>query len=259
MLPLELKKYIEKFLNSKKIDDYIGIIVYGSYVTQKNNNLSDIDIMIVMKNYKTQDCGSFMIEGTRIEFFIQDIKNLYYLIKKEIENNNPSHLTKFTTCEILVDRTGELTEFIDYAKQIYNTKIKPEFTEKEKFNIFSINNRIEDLYNLLDKDNFYALYFDVLERIRNVYSKINGIIELPLSKIQRLYIDKDYANNYIGNDIHTLPNKEFISMYLECLKIEDKNIMLNKITDLYKYCFSMLNFDPNNFTLKYKKESPFRV
>ena len=63
--------------------------------------------------------------------------------------------------------------------RVYNQKIQCFFTEEDKFSIFSINNRIEDLESLINQDSFYAVYFIVLEKIRVLYSKINGIIDLP--------------------------------------------------------------------------------
>ena len=56
--------------------------------------------MIIKENYDTQDYGSLIIDGVRVEYFIQDLKRLYKLIRNEISNNDSSHLTKFVTCEL---------------------------------------------------------------------------------------------------------------------------------------------------------------
>ena len=143
--------------------------------------------------------------------------------------------------------------------RVYNQKIQCFFTEEDKFSIFSINNRIEDLESLINQDSFYAVYFIVLEKIRVLYSKINGIIDLPLMKIERIYIDKEYANNYINSSIHTLPNETFISLYLNCLNINDKNVMLDNLEKLYNYSFANLDFNPQNFCLKFTKKAPFKI
>ena len=70
----------------------------------------------------------------------------------------------------------------------------------------------------------------VLEKIRIHYSKINGIIDLPIMKIEKLYSDPDFAKKYIASSEHKLPNKEFIDLYLECIKINDRNAMLDNKT-----------------------------
>lgn len=157
--------YVNGLIDELKLTDYIGILVYGSYVCGRNNKLSDLDVMIIKDNYETQDCGSLLINGVRVEYFIQDLKRLYKLVKKEIANNDPSHLTKFATCEILYDTDGRVKEFINFARTLYSTKIETSFNDNDKFSIFSIfsiNNRIEDLKTLIDKNSFYAVYYITL-------------------------------------------------------------------------------------------------
>ena len=259
MINNKIVNYVNSLCNGLNISDYIGIIVYGSYVGERNNTLSDLDVMIIKSNYDTQDCGSLMINGVRVEYFIQDIKRLYELIKKEVENNDPSHLTKFATCEILFDTDGKTKEFIDYARILYNTKIATSFGDDDKFSIFSINNRIEDLESLINDDSFYAVYYMALERIRTLYAKINGIIDLPLMKIEKIYKDSEFAKKYISSPMHKLPDEEFIEQYLKCLKLDDRNVMLGNIKNLYSYSFHQLDFNPNNFCLKYTRKPPFKV
>ena len=103
-----------------------------------------------------------------MEYFIQDIKRIYELIKNEIKNNDPSHLTKFATCKIIYDTDNKVKELIDYAQKLYSAKINTSFTDREKFSIFSINNRIEDLESLLYSDSFYSVYYI---KIRTLYSR----------------------------------------------------------------------------------------
>lgn len=251
--------HVNMLCDKLHINDYIGVIVYGSYVGKRNNSLSDLDVMIIKSNYSTQDCGSLMIDGVRVEFFIQDLKRLYKLIEDEIKNNDPSHLTKFVTCEILYDTDNKVKEFINYAEKLYNTKIVPKFDDDEKFSIFSINNRIEDLESLIDDDSFYAVYYIILERIRTLFATINGIIDLPLTKIKNIYEDPSFAGKYISSPVHNLPDEEFNKLYLECQKLCDRKLMLNNIKSLYYYSFNHLEFDPNNFYLKYTKHPPFKV
>lgn len=259
MINNDITTYVNKLLCKLDITDYIGVLVYGSYVGGRANNLSDLDVMIIKNNYETQDCGSIVINGIRIEYFVQDLKRLYELVRKEISNNNPSHLTKFATCEVLYDSDEKVKEFVEYAKNIYNTKIESSFNEHDRFSIFSINNRIEDLESLISSESFYAVYYITLEKIRTLYAKINGIIDLPIMKIERIYKDNNFAKKYISSSSHTLPNKEFIDLYLKCLRIDDKENMLDNLKGLFSYSFGKLDFDAQNFCLKFTKNPPFRV
>lgn len=259
MLNNNIINYVKDFLKKLNITDYIGIIAYGSYVGGRNTKLSDLDIMIIKDNYQTQDCGSQIIDGIRIEYFIQDLKKLYQLLKVEIDNNDPSHLTKFATCEILYDTDKKVEEFITFAKEMYNTKIKKTFGDNERFLLFSISNRIEDLESLLNDDSFYAVYFVTLEKIRSLYHKIYGIMDLPLTKINKIYTDSFFAEKYISSNIHRLPDSNFINQYEECLKLDEKATMLVNIKKLYSLSFNNLGFDSKNFCLKYTQTAPFKV
>lgn len=255
----EILHYVDKLICKLNLTDYVGVLVYGSYVGGRSNDLSDLDVMIIKNNYETQDCGSLMIDGVRIEYFIQDLKALYDLVKNEIDNNDPSHLTKFATCEIVYDSDRKTEEFVCYAKMLYQTKISPQFNDNDRFAIFSINNRMEDLESLINDESFYAVYYVTLEKIRILYARINGIIDLPIMKIEKIYSDKDFASKYIASTLHSLPNQEFIDLYLECIKINDRIVMLNNLKTLYGYSFGNLNFDPKSFCLKFQKKAPFRV
>ena len=259
MINENIKQYIDKFIKQEQINNYIGIIVYGSYVRNMNNDLSDLDLMIIKDNYETQDCGSCMVDGIRVEYFVESLKTIYQKIKEEIQHNDPSHLTKFATCLIYYDKDGKVKELIDFAKEVYNTKIEHTLSDNDKFAIFGINNRIEDLESLINNNSFYAVYYIVLEKIRNLYSKINGIIDLPVMKIERIYNDEEYAKNYINSNIHNVPNPEFIKLYNNCLNIEDKNVMLLNLKTLYNYSFKNITFSPNHFVLKFKNNAPFKV
>ena len=259
MINNDITTYVNKLLSKLDLTNYIGVLVYGSYVGGRANNLSDLDVMIIKSNYETQDCGSIVIDGIRVEYFIQDLKRLYELVRKEISNNDPSHLTKFATCEVLYDSNGKIKEFVEYAKNIYNTKIKPSFNDYDRFSIFSINNRIEDLESLISSESFYAAYYITLEKIRTLYAKINGIIDLPIMKIERIYKDNNFAKKYISSSLHTLPNQEFIDLYLHWFRIDDKESMLNNLKRLFSYSFGQLDFNAQNFSLKFTKNAPFRV
>ena len=259
MINNDIINYVNKLISKLNLVNYAGILVYGSYVGNRTNSLSDLYVMIIKNNYETQDCGSLLVDGIRVEYFIQDLKRLYQLVKNEIVNNDPSHLTKFATCEILYDSDGKVREFVDYAKTIYNTEIVPSFDDNDKFSIFSINNRMEDLESLIGNKSFYAVYYITLERIRTLYAKINGIIDLPIMKIEKIYNDINFAKKYIASSSHLLPNQEFINLYLQCMEIDDRVKMLNNIKKLYNYSFGQLDFDPQNFCLKFIKKPPFRV
>lgn len=47
MIDDKIVNYINNLINKLRLTNYIGIIVYGSYVGGRNNNLSDLDVIII--------------------------------------------------------------------------------------------------------------------------------------------------------------------------------------------------------------------
>lgn len=78
-------------------------------------------------------------------------------------------------------------------------------------------------------------------------------------KIEKIYRDSEFAKKYISSSVHKLPDEKFIEQYLKCLKLDNRDIMLDNIKNIYSYSFHQLDFDPNNFCLKYTKKPPFKV
>lgn len=60
-MEIDINVCIKKLINELNIKDYVGIIVYGSFASNRNNKLSDLDVMIIKDNYQTQDCGRCLL------------------------------------------------------------------------------------------------------------------------------------------------------------------------------------------------------
>ena len=210
-----------------------------------NNNLSDLDLMIIKDNYDTQDCGSCVLDGIRIEYFVESLKTIYQKIKEEIQNNDPSHLTKFATCLIYYDKEGKVKELINFAKEAYDTKIEHTLSDNDRFGIFGINNRIEDLESLINNNSFYEydniskkitdikykeslrLYFDFLKKDMSLssYDKDN------LTSFARLILltktDKSKAEDEV--------DKPEIAFEYDMNKMLIKYLLIDNEADKYKF------------------------
>ena len=58
MINNDIINYVNKLISKLNLVNYAGILVYGSYVGNRTNSLSDLDVMIIKNNYETQYCGS---------------------------------------------------------------------------------------------------------------------------------------------------------------------------------------------------------
>ncbi len=256
----DIIKIIKKFLLKYNVDEIEGVLLYGSAVSGRRNYKSDIDILVCLNsNEGYQSVGCTMIDGVKVEYFVHHIDSIYNLALKQIEKNDPSHLTKFITSKIVYDRTGKFTREINRIRDLYSLPIREKHNEFVKKQMFHIKNKLDDLESIKENDIFYMLYFDILNKIRELDTEINGYIIIPLAKSEKLFKDNKYLKEYIESDIHKTSTEEFKNKYLECLKIQDKSMMIKNIIDLYNYTFKDEEFNSDEFELTFKVEDGFGI
>ena len=251
---------IKKFLLRYNIDEIEGVLLYGSIVSGRSTNKSDIDILVCLNsNEGYQSVGCKVIDGVKVEYFIHHIDSIYELALKQIEMNDPSHLTKFITSKIVYDKTGRFKKEIEKIRDLYTLPIRGKHDEFVKKKMFHIKNKLDDLESLKDSDIFYMLYFDILNKIRELDTEINGYISILLAKSEKLFKDNEYLKEYIESDVHKTSTEDFKNKYLECLKIKDKSTMMKDIVNLYNYTFKDEMFDSDNFELTFDVEDGFGI
>lgn len=256
----DIIKIVKKFLLKYNVDEIEGVLLYGSVVSGRRTYKSDIDVLVCLNsNEGYQSVGCQMVDGVKVEYFVHHIDSLYDLALKEIQKNDPSHLTKFITSKIIYDKTGKFTKEIQKIRDLYTLPIREKHDPFVKKKMFHIKNRLDDLESIKDNDIFYMLYFDILNKIRELDTEINGYIIIPLAKSEKLFKDNKYLKEYIESDIHKTSTEEFKNKYLECLKIKDKDLMIRNITDLYNYTFKDESFDSDNFELTFNVEDGFGI
>lgn len=256
----DIIKIIKKFLLKYNVEEIEGVLLYGSIVSGRKTYKSDIDILVCLNsNEGYQSVGCQVIDGVKVEYFVHHIDSIYDLALKQIEMNDPSHLTKFITSKIVYDKTGKFTKEIEKIRDLYTLPIREKHDSFIKKKMFHIKNKLDDLESIKNSDIFYMLYFDILNKIRELDTEINGYIIIPLAKSEKLFKDNKYLKEYIESDIHKTSTKEFKNKYLECLKIKDKDLMIKDITNLYNYTFKDEYFDSDNFELKFNVEDGFGI
>ena len=256
----DIIRIVTKFLLRYNANEIEGVLLYGSSVSGRRTYKSDIDILVCLNsNTGYQSVGCSLVDGVKVEYFVQPIDSLYDLALEEIRKNDPSHLTKFVTSKVIYDRKGNFKKVVDKIRDLYTLPIRENHGLSIKKSIFHIKNRLDDLESIKDNDIFYSLYFDILEKIRELDTKINGYIVLPLSKTEKLFKDDDFLKEYVQSEIHKVPTEEFKKRYLSCLKLETKDIMIKNINELYNYVFNGENFDSDNFELTFDIEDGFGI
>ena len=78
---------------------------------------------------------------------------------------------------------------------------------------------------------FYTFYYLTLDEIRKLYQKANGLSQdISRSKVYKFYTDKQY-NNY---KFKKLPDDNFINKYLDAIKLESTDKMMENIRFLFE-------------------------
>lgn len=200
---------IKKFIKQENYDtnsNILGIILYGSYAYHTNQPNSDIDLLIVtndQKNYK----GTTIIDNTKIEYYQKNIEYLLESVNELQYDQNHYLISIFINGKILIDKEGILAYLKDL---IIATKPQPKKIIKSS-NIPTFLELYETEKNPYIKE---YLYYNLLEKIRQKYHEENGLSKLGSFKIEKLYHNPNYATKYY---CALLPNKDFITTYLEAL------------------------------------------
>ncbi len=254
------KEIIRKFMTRFNKEEVEGILLYGSAVSGRKNKKSDIDLLVIKGNdYTEQVVGCTIIDEVKVEYFVYGLGYLYDMALKEIEKNDPSHLTKFITSLVIYDKNGDFSEVVEKIKELYQIRIKEDHSNYTKKSLLHIKNRMDDLESLINTDTFYCLYYDILSRIRDLYTRIYGLMIVPLAKSEKLYKDPKYMREYIDSRVHNGPDKVFMDKYLKALKLKDKEKMLENIKELYAFAFKKEKFNADEFEIVFSESERFGI
>jgi len=260
------EKAVDKFIDEKNyLTNYevLGIILHGSYVTGYNHEYSDIDLLIIKVPFFDSYAvkfemflrGASIIDGYKIEYFEKPINYFYSTMRDNFKRGDYGIYNIVYKGKVLFDPDGEIENLkrilLQTYKQVINSNLKmDEETAKQKICI--IENKIQKLYGLYKQNDkgFMINYYNMLTYIQRFYSLLIGVPDIPLDKLTKLYVDKNYSNIYIDNKI---PDEEFIKLLLNCLEPTNKKEALESINELYTYIRKDIDINPKQYTLFYDR------
>ena len=159
---LALKEFLKKYEDN---DDVIGALLCGSYASQTQNEYSDIDVYLVLKddcNYSLRgntDSNSFLIE-----YFMNTKEGILDYMEKEFNDNKQSTTTMFAYGKIIYDLDGSVKELQEKAVEYIDKPFKEITTNK------------------LDKNNYYL--WDYLDELK---VSLKDSISLAMSSVCALF------------------------------------------------------------------------
>lgn len=266
-ISLMKEKYGIDYLNDEHC---LGILFYGSRKGNFVTSTSDLDLCIIYDDtidYSTK--GVEIVDGVDVEYFEKSISDAKKIVEIDYANINTASLSIYGYSDIIFEKNDTMKNLQSFTKDIYSEPFKPCDKENAKSGLFAIKNRMELLKKLAysNDDNFDLIFYTVMDRIKTVYHKLNGITRLEISKAIRAYTSDEYAKSLlydtvIDNDYKekfiTLLNSENLP-YIERYKmlqelfemvnnglISDENRIQvsNKMT--YAQCIPFSNAGSNN-------------
>ena len=242
-LQLFLKKYEKKPF-------FEGALLCGSYASGNQNAFSDVDVNILISDTQNwRERGNVKVGGFLIEYFINPIKRIQKEFQIDVTKGRNTCADMFAYGKILSDKNG-FVGALQKEAQRFLKKPMPKYKASDlALDFYVAWNAIDELKSLKrDKRTQSLAYNYLLEALVTLYFKANRIPKLPLTKLEKVFADPDYAKRYHAQK---LPNKKFIKLFLIALQKQK----VPNVQKLYDYVIDELGgFDIANFKLRAKLE-----
>lgn len=241
---------LNSFLEEWKGKDFVlGAVLTGSYATNNNTINSDIDVHIVLDDsIDWRERGNKIVNGFLIEYFANPIKQIKKYMLDDYLSMIKTDANMYSNGKIIFDKNGIVSKIQEEAKielakdfeVINNVSL-----ELMKYHLFDEFENLKDNYENESFDYYYYLYLD---QILNNYKTYLGA-ELPSkSKIFKFFTSEIFRKQY---NLKKFPDDNFISLYLEAIKEENKPNKYQLVTLLKDYVLEKMGgFNIDGWKLK---------
>lgn len=249
---IALKEFLKEYEDN---DDVIGAILCGSYATGNQNEYSDIDVQLVLK-----DTCDYSIHGVTesnsylIEYFINPVYKIKEYMELNYKKNKQMTQNMFAYGKIIYDLDGSVKELQDLALEYIDRPFKNISSSKLDINNYHVWDLLNELKVSLKEErlDFNKIYYMLLNDIYDIYAEYLGVQKLPKTKIYKILTDEDYRKKY---HVFKLPEDEFINLYLKCYNLDKPDRMYKNIEKLINYYYKKQGgFNIRTFELKTELE-----
>ena len=243
-----LHKFLERYENE---DYYVGAVACGSYVSGNNNEFSDIDVHIVLKRgNEWRERGNLEVDGFLIEYFANPVNKYESYMEAEKIERGKHTISMFARGVIVRDKTGEVEKLKAKALELENFEL-PEISEFEllsgKYGCWDKYDELNVIYHE-NRENFYLAYYELYKQLITLHGKVKKLGDFSITKLDKLLDSKLFRDNY---GISKFYDEYETSIVKECMLIDTKEKMFEKITEFYNYVMEVSGgFDINKFVLR---------
>ena len=221
---MNLDELIKRFLDQTGYleDEQVqAIVIYGSRIRGNYKETSDLDVLVITKRNKNCRIG-FNIDGIKIDCNLYSADDLFDIAyDKRISNN--SYFESVLKTGLIIKNTGILEELDEYLEEINDIRIKK---GKIPLDVFV---ELKDMYdNFMDTKADYW-YFNILEVLRMSYNFLKRCSYISMVKVYDFFSNSDFYEEAYSI---RLPEKDFISLFLEAITVDDFNIKVNILNSI---------------------------
>lgn len=231
---LALKEFLKKY---EEDDDVVGAILCGSYAVGNQNEYSDIDVCLILKdsvNYTER--GNVDSNSYLIEYFMNPVWKYKEYMKENFNKNILTIANMLAYGKIIYDLDGSVKELQDLALECIDRPFNNIKADKLDMNNYHLWDHLDELKRCLKENdpNFNLIYYNLLGEVYDYYSEYLSIPKLPNTKIYKILTDEDFRRRY---HIFKLPENEFIELYIKCFELQKPDIMYKNIEELINYYY----------------------
>lgn len=247
----DINKYIDYLLDELKIKDGIlGILLYGSYVLNDEDEFSDLDILIVVEEKNRCICGrgNIIKDNIPIEYFIKTESEIYKELIDELEDLEPAMRIELLTGTIIYEKYNTLNKLIKRAEEVNIMPYKPLSNIEIEGITITLRNQLNEINRkskLKEKDLHFCYY-------NYLYELIKAYCDYEKVPIRKYKFYKTYTNdNYRIKNMQL----EIKDEYVKCESIYlISNFDVNRLNDLTKYILNKISRLPNEYRIYRNKE-----
>ncbi|MCL2168655.1 MAG: nucleotidyltransferase domain-containing protein [Defluviitaleaceae bacterium] len=243
---------LEKFLAGfEHLDDVVGILVCGSYVTGGPTAHSDLDVHLVLReDADFRERGNRIVDGLLVEYFANPPKQILAYFKDDVRSGDLNCPTQFATGRILRDDTGVIAELKVKAQGIiddfYKTSQMRQMFVLTKYGIWDMLDDLQDA-QATGRVDFDFLYHNFLNNLLREYMRHNGLTystktilgNISSDEVRRKYLLPQLSHPHIADKA-----KKAITATATSEKMTAFQDLANEILELNG------GFDIGTFTLK---------
>jgi Nucleotidyltransferase domain. len=246
-----VQKYVDFLFEELHLtNEVLGVLLYGSYVLNEEDEFSDLDILIIVEENNKNICGrgNIIKDSIPIEYFIKTENDIYKELIDELENLEPAMRIELLTGTIIYEKYNTIIKLIKRAKELNLMPYKPLSNIEIEGITITLRNQLNEINrkNKFKEPDLCFCYYNYLYELIKAYCDYEKV-PIRKYKFYKTYTNDDYRIKNMQLEI----KDEYVkseSIYLI------SNFDVNKLNDLTKYILNKISNLPNEYRIYRNKD-----